>query len=351
MQFPQNSNGEGQYDVTAADVAALVNGTIRGDPLLKLSGFASVREACAGELTFADNPEHMAAAEGTAASAILINQSSRASMKTLISVANTRVAMATLLQHYFPQPKPPEGIHPSAVIDASAQIEPDSYIGPHCVIESGVRIGAGCVIMGGNHIRHNCILGKQVVLHPNVVLYPGSRLGNRVTIHAGTVIGSDGYGYVFDRDHHRKIPQLGCVVIEDDVEIGANTAIDRSTFDQTLIGQGTKIDNLVHIAHNVEFGRHCLIMGQCGFAGGTRIGDFATIASQSGVAGHLELGDRIVVGAKSGVMRDIPTGETVLGLPARPAGQTKRQWVAQQHLPDMAKRLRAVEGQLAARRT
>jgi len=176
-----------------------------------------------------------------------------------------------------------------------------------------------------------------------VVIYERTVIGDRVTIHAGTVIGSDGYGYVFDAGFHRKVLQVGNVVIHSDVEIGANSAVDRAALGSTVIGEGTKIDNLVHVAHNVVIGKHCLVMGQCGFAGSTQVGDYAVVASQSGIAGHLKLGRQSTVGAKSGVMRDVPDGGTVLGIPAMPDKQMKRQFVAVQHLPEMIRRVRELE--------
>ena len=175
------------------------------------------------------------------------------------------------------------------------------------------------------------------------MLYARTQIGNRVSIHAGTTIGSDGYGYVFDEGRHRKMLQVGNVAIHDDVEIGSNTSIDRGALGSTVIGQGTKIDNLVHVAHNVVMGRHCLIMGQVGFAGSTLLSDYVVIASQSGIAGHLKLGTQSTIGAKSGVMRDIAAGETMLGYPAAPDKQAKRQWIALSKLPEALRRLRALE--------
>jgi UDP-3-O-[3-hydroxymyristoyl] glucosamine N-acyltransferase len=201
--------------------------------------------------------------------------------------------------------------------------------------------------MGGNHIGRDCVIGEDSCLYPNVVIYPRSQIGHRVAIHAGTVIGSDGYGYVFDEGKHRKVLQVGNVIIHDDVEIGANAAIDRGALGSTVIGQGTKIDNLVHVAHNVVIGRNCLVMGQVGFAGSTKLGDYCVIASQSGIAGHLKLGHQATVGAKSGVMRDVPDKGTVLGIPAAPDKQAKRQFIAIQQLPDLIRRMRDLEKQVA----
>src|SRR5678815_5035807 len=203
-------------------------------------------------------------------------------------------------------------------------VDPTAHIGPNCVLGARVRLGARTVLMGGNDLRADCQIGDDVSLFPNVVLYRQTQIGHRVTIHAGTVIGSDGFGYVLDEGRHRKVLQLGNVIIHDDVEIGANTAIDRGTLGPTVIGEGTKIDNLVHVAHNVVIGRHCLVMGQVGFAGSTHLSDYVVVAAQSGIAGHLKLGRQSIVGAKSGVMRDVADGETVLGIPAQPHRETKR---------------------------
>ena len=210
-----------------------------------------------------------------------------------------------------------------------------------------MKLGARSVLMAGNHIGRDCQIGDDVCLYPNVVIYARTQIGHRVAIHAGTVIGSDGYGYVFDEGKHRKVLQVGTVVIHDDVEIGANSAIDRGALGSTVIGSGTKIDNLVHVAHNVVIGRNCLVMGQVGFAGSTKLGDYCVIASQSGIAGHLKLGHQATVGAKSGVMRDVPDKGTVLGIPAAPDKQAKRQFIAIQQLPDLIRRMRELEKQVA----
>jgi len=331
---------------TAAQIAEQLQGEVLGDGSVQLTGFAPADCARTGDLTFAEKETHFAAAEQSQAAAILVSQAFTPAKKTLIRVRNARVAMARVLPLFFPPDERPTGIHPSANIDASAQVDPTAHIGPNCVIGARVRLGARSVLMGGNHIGHDCQIGDDACLFPNVVIYPRTQIGHRVSIHAGTVIGSDGYGYVFDEGRHRKVLQVGNVIIHDDVEIGANSAIDRGALGSTVIGQGTKIDNLVHVAHNVVMGRHCLIMGQVGFAGSTRLGDYCVIASQSGIAGHLTLGTQSVVGAKSGVMRDIPDKGVVLGYPAAPDKQAKRQIIAVQQLPDMIHRLRELEKQV-----
>jgi UDP-3-O-[3-hydroxymyristoyl] glucosamine N-acyltransferase len=338
--------------ITTAQVAAHVRGEVVGDGSTQLTGIASVDSAQAGNLTFAETETHFAAAERGQAAAILVTGPFVSSGKVLIRVANARVAVARLLPIFFPSESPRSGVDPSATIDPSAQIDSTAHVGPYCVVGPRARLGARSVLMAGNHIGHDCKIGDDVCLFPNVVVYAKSQIGHRVTIHAGTVIGSDGYSYVLDEGRHRKMLQVGNVVIGDDVEIGANAAIDRGALGPTVIGEGTKIDNLVHVAHNVVIGRHCLIMGQVGFAGSTRLGDYCVIASQSGVAGHLKLGNQATVGAKSGVMRDIPDRGTVLGIPAMPDKQAKRQWIGVQQLPEMIRRMRELEKQvkeLAAR--
>lgn len=331
---------------TAAQIAERVQGLVVGDEAVHLTGLAPADHARPGELTFAENAAYFAAAERSQASAILVAEGFVSASKVLIQVANPRVALARVLPLFFPPEEHPSGIHPSAVIAESAQVHETAHIGPNCVLGARVRVGPRSVLMGGNHLRADCQLGDDVCLFPNVVLYRRTHLGHRVVIHAGTVIGSDGFGYVLDEGRHRKVLQLGNVVIHDDVEIGANTAIDRATFGSTIIGQGTRIDNLVHVAHNVVIGRHCLILGQAGFAGSTTLGDYVVVASQSGIADHLKLGNQSVVGAKSGVMRDVPDGCRVLGTPASPDRQAKRQMIALQQLPELIRRIRELEKQV-----
>ncbi|WP_438480718.1 UDP-3-O-(3-hydroxymyristoyl)glucosamine N-acyltransferase [Oleiharenicola lentus] len=332
---------------TAAEIAAHLKGTVIGDGSVLLTGFTCADRARAGDLTFAEKDTYFAAAEASAAAAILVAGDFPSATKTLIRVPNARIAAAKVLPLFFPFVQPVACLHGSSSIADSAKIDPTAHIGPHCVIGENVVIGARTVLTGGNHLAENCQLGDDVCLKPNVVLYARTQLGHRVTIHAGTVIGSDGYGYVFDQGRHLKMNQVGQVIIHDDVEIGANTAIDRGALGPTIIGAGTKIDNLVHVAHNVVMGKHCLVMGQVGFAGSTELKDYCVIASQSGIAGHLKLGPQATVGAKSGVMRDVAPKETVLGMPAMPDKQAKRQWIAVQKLPELMMRMRELEKQLA----
>jgi len=333
---------------TAAQIAALLKAEIVGDGTTPLTGFAAADRARPGDLIFAEKETFYAAAEASAAAAVLVSGPFVSSTKVVIRVADARIATAQVLPLFFPPEEFAPGIHPTATVAASAQIDPTAHIGPNCVIGAHVQIGARTALLGGNHVAHDSRLGDDVRLFPNVVIYSHSRIGHRTAIHAGTVIGSDGYGYVFNQGRHVKILQVGNVVIGDDVEIGSNTSIDRAALGSTVVGDGTKIDNLVHVAHNVVFGKHCLILGQCGFAGSTVFGDYCVIASQSGVGGHLKIGRQSTIGAKSGVMRDVAEKETVLGYPAVPDKQAKRQWIGIQRLPELTLKVRELEKQLAA---
>jgi UDP-3-O-[3-hydroxymyristoyl] glucosamine N-acyltransferase len=258
-------------------------------------------------------------------------------------VPNARVAFAKVLGLFYPKPQFAPGVHPSAVVCTSAQIDPSAHVGPFCVVGERAQIGPRAVLQGGNHVAADCVLGEDAHLFPNAVLYARTQLGRRVIIHAGAVIGADGFGYVFDQGIHRKVPQIGNVIIHDDVEIGANVTIDRGALGATVIGKGTKIDNLVMIAHNVAIGEHCLLVAQVGIAGSTKVGDYATMAGQVGVAGHLKIGNRVTIGAQSGVMNNIPEGEKWLGTPAHPDREMKRIYIALERLPELLQRVTALE--------
>ena len=331
----------------ASLVAERVGGRIVGDSSLELTGFAPADGAKPGDLTFAENEAYFLRADQSAASAILVAGDFRsATGKTIVQVENARVAFAQVLPLFFPEPVLPAGIHPSSVVAASAQVDPSAHVGPQCVIGERVRIGAEAVLVGRNFISEDCVVGDGSRLYPNVMLYPRSALGRRVRIHAGSVIGADGFGYVFDKGEHRKVPQVGQVIIHDDVEIGANVTIDRAALGATVIGRGTKIDNLVQIAHNVTIGEHCILVAQVGIAGSTKIGNYVTIAGQVGVAGHLRIADKVTIAAQSGVMHHIPEGQKWLGSPAGPDRVMKRQYLAMERLPELLRRVQELERRL-----
>jgi UDP-3-O-[3-hydroxymyristoyl] glucosamine N-acyltransferase len=335
---------------TASEIAKLLNGEIIGDGSVVLNSFATAELAQPGDLTFAENEIFFARAEESAATAIIADKRFSSTKKILIRVPNARIAFAKALALFFPEPEFSAGIHPSAVVAASAKIDPSAHIGPHCVVGGNVQIGARAVLQSGNSIGANSKLGEDVHLFPNVTIYPRTEIGSRVRIHASSVIGSDGFGYVFDSGFHRKVPQVGNVIIGDDVEIGSNVSVDRGALGATLIGRGTKIDNLVQVAHNVEIGEHSILCAQVGIAGSAKLGNFVVLAGQVGIAGHLKIGHQVTVGSKAGVMHNIPDGEQWLGAPAQPDKQAKRILIAIQRLPDLLKRIAEFERQFGLKK-
>ena len=334
---------------TTAEIAKLLAGEVLGDANATLTGFATADAAKSGDLTFAENEEFFTAAENSPAAAIIADARFTSTKKIVIRVAQPRVAFAKAIAVFFPEPKLPAGIHPTAVVAKSAQVDPTAHIGPHCVVGERVKLGANVVLQSGISIGDNAVLGDDVKLFPNVTIYPRTQIGKRVRIHAGAVIGADGFGYVLDSGAHRKVMQIGNVVIGDDVEIGANVTVDRGALGSTVIGKGTKIDNLVQIAHNVQIGEHCIIISQVGIAGSTKIGNYVILAGQAGLAGHLKIGNQAIVGAQAGVMTDIPDGGKWLGSPAQPDKEFKRQVVALRHLPDLMKKVSSWEKKLGVK--
>lgn len=335
---------------TAGEIAAHLEGELVGDPETFLTGFASAEGAKSGDLTFAENEYYFDRAEQGAASAILVPSEFCASAKVLVRVKNPRVAFARVLPLFFPPTQFAPGVHPSAIVDSTASVDPSAFVGALSVLGAGVRIGPNSIIQSGCHLGEGVEVGEDCHLFSRVTLYSQVKLGDRVLIHSGTVVGSDGFGYVFDSGRHLKIPQVGSVVIQDDVEIGANVTIDRGALGPTVIGKGTKIDNLVQVGHNVVIGDHSVLVAQVGIAGSTRLGSHVTLGGQVGVAGHLKLGNDVTVAAQSGVMHHIPDGEKWLGSPARPDRQTKRQLIALQQLPELLRRVHQLEKQAGIER-
>ena len=330
---------------TAAEIARQMQGEVVGDGSVVLNSFAPASHARTGDLTFAENADYLALAEKSAASAIIVDNTVTVSTKVLIRVANPRVAFAKTLAMFFPEPVFKAGIHPTAVIAASARIDPTAHIGPHCIVGEQVFLGACVVLQGLNHVGANSKIGDDTNIFPNVTIYPGTEIGCRVRIHSGTVVGADGFGYVLNEGVHIKVPQIGHVIIGDDVELGANVTVDRGALGPTIIGKGSKVDNLVQIGHNVVLGENCIIISQVGIAGSTKLGDGVTLGGQVGVGGHLKIGNHATVVAQSGVMHNIPDGERWMGAPAQPDRQTKRQMLALQQLPELIRRVKKLEKQ------
>lgn len=343
---------------TASELAQRLNAELIGSPDSQVIRVASMDAAGEGSLVFAENDNYLDRALAIPDSLITLTTKALVEAwkerhstevpdhKTLILTPNTRVAYAIALEIFYPQQPARPGIHPTAVVDPSANIHPTAEIGALCCVAAGASVGAGTRLMDSVSVGEGVQIGENCLFYPHVTLYYGSKLGSRVVIHAGTVIGSDGYGFVFDAGQHRKIPQIGNVIIEDDVEIGANVTIDRGAQGPTLIGAGTKIDNLVQIAHNVQVGRGCLLVSQCGIAGSSSIGAYTIIAGQAGLAGHLKIGSQVTIAAQSGVMSNIPDGEKWLGSPAKPDRRTKKEWIAMERLPDALKKLKELERRL-----
>ena len=305
---------------TVADIAKLVQGEVIGDGRLLLRGFSGIKEAQDGDLTFLASLKYEPLLKDTQASAVIVPKGITYPGKILITVENPSLAFTLVVREFLKEVPSvhPKGIHPTAVIAPNATLGKGVAVGPYTIIEAGACIGDGAIIYGQCFIGAQVKVGADCLLYSHVSLREHVSVGNRVIIHNGAVLGADGYGYVTVDGQHMKIPQVGTVVIEDDVEIGANVTIDRARFDKTVIGQGTKIDNLVHIAHNVIVGKHCLIVAQVGVSGSTTIGNYVVLAGQVGVVGHLTIGDGAIVAAQSGVSKSIKAGETVFGSPCQP---------------------------------
>lgn len=332
--------------LSVADIAKHIRGEVHGDSTAPITGFAPADLAKRGDLTFAETDAYFAAAEASAASAVLVAGDRKSDKKTLIRVKNARLAFAKVLPLFYAEPVLERQRHPTAIIPNSASVDETAYIGPHCVIGEHCRIEARAALLGGNHLGDNCVVGEDTKLFPNVVLYARTQLGKRVRLHSGCVIGSDGFGYVFDAGVHHKVLQVGHVIIGDDVELGANVTVDRGAIGPTVIGKGSKIDNLVQIGHNVQMGEHCIVVSQTGIAGSTKLGNYVVLGGQVGLAGHLKIGNQVTIAAQSGVMHDIPDGGKWFGSPAMPDRQMKRQLLAAQQLPDLLRRVKELERQL-----
>lgn len=331
--------------ITAGELAARLGGEVVGDPTTALSGVGSVENARAGELVYVDSEKHLRAALASAAGAVLVASGVSAEGKALIRVRQPKRAFARAVELLLPEPRVVTGVHPTAVIHATAKLRENVAVGAYAVIGEGGRIGANCQIGPGCCVGAEVELGEGCVLFPRVTLYRNVRLGSRVRVHSGAVIGSDGFGYVPTEAGWEKFPQRGTVVVEDDVEIGANCTIDRGALDETRIGRGTKLDNLVHVGHNVTIGPSCVLAAQTGVSGSVSVGARVVSGGQVGIADHCRIEDEAVLGAQAGIPsnKTIRRGQTVWGTPARPLAEFKKSYPYIARLPDMATRLAALE--------
>jgi UDP-3-O-[3-hydroxymyristoyl] glucosamine N-acyltransferase len=334
---------------TLQELASLVGGEIEGDAQTVITGVTGIREAGPGKITFLSNPRYASALRETRASAVIVGKTERAvpvGACAILRVENPYFAYSQIAGFFFSRPYVPSGISEWASIGRGVRLGRDVSVQPFVVVEEGAEIGDRVVLSAGVYVGEGSAIGEESLLYPHVTVREGVRIGCRVIIHSGAVIGSDGFGYATHGGKHHKIPQVGGVVIEDDVEIGAGVTIDRAALGQTRIGRGTKIDNLVQIAHNVEIGEDCLVVAQAGIAGSTQIGSHVTLAGQAGVAGHLRIGERVTVTGQAGVTKDVRPGETVSGFPAAP----HREWLKAQanlyRLPEIRSALSDLEARV-----
>uniref|UniRef100_A0A832I5E7 UDP-3-O-acylglucosamine N-acyltransferase n=1 Tax=Eiseniibacteriota bacterium TaxID=2212470 RepID=A0A832I5E7_UNCEI len=333
---------------TLGELAAELGGEVAGDPATPIRGVAGIKEAQPGDITFIANARYDGYLAETRASAVICSREPRTAPVPLLHVDNPYLAFQRVVRVFRPDPyRPAPGVHPTAVVAPDAELGEGVSIGPWCVIERGARIGARAVVMAGAYVGPLATIGEDTVLWPHVVVREECVLGARCIVHPGAVIGSDGFGFAFDAGRYHKVPQVGTVVVGDDVEIGANTTIDRATTDATRIGDGTKIDNLVQLGHNVVVGRHGIIVAQVGISGSTQLEDYVTIGGQAGVVGHIRIGRGAMVGAKSGVTKHVGAGEVVSGYPLMPHALFKRVFALVQRLPQLFQRTKALEERLA----
>ena len=331
---------------TVAELSALVGGEHLPEHAgLAISGPAALSEAQPGEISFFGHPRYAADLRTTRASAVLVPRDFEGeTAAACIRVENPSSAFTVITGEFIPVPvAPAPGRHPSAVVAGDARVSPDASVQAHAVIEAGAVIGAHTVIGAGCYVGTGARIGSDSFLHPHVTVREGCVIGDRVILHSGVVVGSDGFGYDTKDGRHTKIPQSGHVVVENDVEIGGNTTIDRARFGRTVIGEGTKIDNLVMIAHNVVIGKHCIICAQVGISGSTQVGDHVIIAGQAGLVGHIKVGAGSIVGAQSGLSNDLPPKSIVVGSPPRPIGEWKRTVVRIDKLPELYARVKKLE--------
>ncbi len=338
---------------TAAELARLLGGELRaGSPETPVSGVGSLAEAGEGDAAFFAHPKYLAALRCSRASVVLVPREFPATVPltcAIIAVDNPSGAFARLVERFTPPPVPVmAGVAGSAVLGRGVRLGVEVSVGPYAVIEDDVELGDRVVIGAHTFVGTGTMIGDDTRLYPHVTVRERCRLGRRIILHPGVVIGGDGFGFETREGRHVKIPQTGTVQIDDDVEIGANSTVDRARFGRTHIGEGTKIDNLVQVAHNVVIGPHCILCSQAGISGSTRLGKYVTLAGQAGLVGHIEMGDGATAGAKAGVSKDVPANTVVFGYPAEPLAEAKESIARVRRLPKLLERVKQLEAELAA---
>ena len=320
-----------------------MDGTVVGDGEIDISGVGAIEDARAGEITFIANPKYLSKVSETNASAIIVSKEVTQADKPLLCVTNPYLAFAKILTLFSQKPYQPKGIDSNAWISPTAQLGKDLTLYPFVYIGDRCSIGDRVTLYPGVYVGESSTIGEDSILYSNVSIYPGASIGKRVILHSGVVVGSDGFGYVKEEKKNVKIPQLGKVEIEDDVEIGANTTVDRATFGKTIIRRGVKIDNLVQVAHNVVIGEDSVLCAQVGISGSTKLGSNVTLAGQVGVVDHTEIGDNVMVGAQAGVTHKLPANQGYVGSPAIPHREFLRVNAVFSRLPEMRKSLIEIE--------
>lgn len=333
-------------EFTAEQIASVIGGKIEGDKDAKVRTFAKIEEGVEGAISFLSNPKYTHYIYDTKSSVVIVNEDVELEgtvAPTLIRVKNAYESIAQLLQIYEASKPKKTSVSPQAYISPTAKLGKDCYVGPFACIGEGTVIGDGCQIYPHAVVGDNVKMGNGCILYPNTTVYQGCKIGNNVTLHAGSVIGADGFGFAPNADGYDKIPQIGIVTIEDNVEIGANTCVDRSTMGSTVIRKGVKLDNLVQVAHNVEIGENTVMSAQVGIAGSTKVGSWCMFGGQVGIAGHITIGDKTFLGAQSGVPGSLKGGEELIGTPPmNPRNYFKSQAIFRR-LPDMYKELEALK--------
>ena len=345
MPLTTSNNGKG---VTLGELAAGVGAELSGDPEVTITGAAPIETAGPGEISFVANKNYEKYIATTRASALVLDLTTECPNLPVIRHENPYLTFARVIDRLYPIRRQLEpGVDASAVIATDAVVSPTAAIGPLCHVGSGSAVGRDTQLISSVYVGNNVIIGDGCLIYPGVRIMDDTRIGNNVILHPGVVVGSDGFGFAESPEGLKKIQQIGWVEIEDNVEIGSNTTIDRGALGATRIGAGTKIDNLVQIAHNVELGQHCIIVSQVGISGSTKIGNGVVLAGQVGVVGHIHLGDGVKVGAQSGVKDSVPAGQVVFGSPARAFMEATRIEASMRRLPDLLKRVRKIEGKLS----
>ena len=334
-----------------ADLAELVEGRVEGDPDRTIEAVRTLETAGPRDLSFLNHARYREQAIASGAGALMVgkgveSEDLRKDGRPLLVVEDTAFALSRLLNRLHASEAPEPGVHPTAVVEAGCSVDPSAHVGPYAVLGAGSRIGPRAAVHALVVLGKDCVVGEGAVLHPHAVLYDRTEVGPGAIVHAGVVLGADGFGYATHRGVHHKVPQVGRVVLEKDVEVGANSTLDRATLGETRVGEGTKIDNLVQVGHNVRVGRHCILCGKAGIAGSTELGDYVVLAGQSGVSGHIKLGTGVQVAAKSAALTSVEPGTKVAGIPAVELRKWRRQAVMIARLEQTSRRLKALERRL-----